>query len=188
MWAPRASADVADVRLERKIRYDYAKLKARKKLKPQRTHHASAQHQNVSATPVAASPRQAEAANSPTLTTTGKKHHRQQADPAQDAQKRPRRMGNPAEGESQTPMNSTTRDTPATSPDTSFDHGGAFLQQTFNMELKSMNSRLKSLEESRIRVQGVSADDSPRDNADELGASALASIWDGSRYGSSMPT
>ncbi|CAI5728966.1 unnamed protein product [Peronospora effusa] len=107
------------------MRYDYAKLKARGKLKSQRTHYASAtQHPNVLATPVAASPRQAEAANPPTPTITGEKRQRQQADPAHDAQKRTRRMGSPVEGESQTPMISTTRDNPSTLPDTGFDHGG----------------------------------------------------------------
>ncbi|UIZ24986.1 hypothetical protein KXD40_006616 [Peronospora effusa] len=41
----------------------------------------------------------------------------QQVGPAHDVQKRPPRMGNPAEGKLRAPMSFTTRDIPANSPD-----------------------------------------------------------------------
>ncbi|CAI5731701.1 unnamed protein product [Peronospora farinosa] len=166
--ALRASADVADVRLERKMRYDYAKLKARRKLKSQRTQYTPAtHHSDVSATPVAASSRQAEAVSSLDLTTSGWKHHRQQVSPAHDVQKRPRRTGNPAVGEPRTPMSSKTRNIPTTSPDTGFDHGGDVstvdvqhgtegspVHQAMPERGRYDNSRLESLEQSRTRVEG----------------------------------
>ena len=63
MYALRASFSVADVRLERKLRYDYAKLKARGRLR-NRTRYASA-------TTVAASAGQTVTNNPPIDTTSG---------------------------------------------------------------------------------------------------------------------
>uniref|UniRef100_A0AAV1T3K0 Uncharacterized protein n=1 Tax=Peronospora matthiolae TaxID=2874970 RepID=A0AAV1T3K0_9STRA len=63
IFALRASAHAADVRLERKLRYDYAELKARDQLR-KRTRYASA-------TKVAASAGQSVTNNPPTRTTSG---------------------------------------------------------------------------------------------------------------------
>ena len=72
----RASASVADVRLERKLRYEYAKLKARGQLST-RTRYASA-------TPVATGSDPKARSNPLPPTTNGEKLSRSQGDPGQD--------------------------------------------------------------------------------------------------------
>uniref|UniRef100_A0AAV1UUI6 Uncharacterized protein n=1 Tax=Peronospora matthiolae TaxID=2874970 RepID=A0AAV1UUI6_9STRA len=96
IFALRASAHAADVRLERKLRYDYAKLKARGQLH-KRTRYASA-------TKVAASAGQSVTNNPPTRTTSGGERPRPRDDHGHDAQKPPKHMGSLAEGVPQIPM------------------------------------------------------------------------------------
>uniref|UniRef100_A0AAV1UKF2 Uncharacterized protein n=1 Tax=Peronospora matthiolae TaxID=2874970 RepID=A0AAV1UKF2_9STRA len=96
IFALRASAHAANVRLECKLRYDYAKIKARGRLR-KRTRYASA-------TKVAASAGQYVANNPPTRTTSGGERLRPRDDHGHDAQKPPKHMGSLAEGVPQIPM------------------------------------------------------------------------------------
>ena len=113
MTALRASTGRADVLLERKLRFGYAKLKTRGQLR-NRTRYASA-------TPVAASSDPVVRSNPLPPITIGEKRPRAQGDPGNDAQKHLRRMGSPAEGISHITMSSPTPGTLASSPDTGID-------------------------------------------------------------------
>lgn len=125
MYALRASASAADVRLERKLRYDYAKSKARGQVGV--AHHSRyapvTKHSSAAAAPRVASLRQALAFDSSTPTLIGGKRQRSHGDSDPDVQRRRRCRGNPAEGESQISMSSRTLDTRAISPHTGFDRG-----------------------------------------------------------------
>uniref|UniRef100_A0AAV1UEQ8 Uncharacterized protein n=1 Tax=Peronospora matthiolae TaxID=2874970 RepID=A0AAV1UEQ8_9STRA len=96
IFALKASAHAADVRLERKLRYNYAKLNTRDHLR-KRTRYASA-------TKVAASAGQSVANNPPTRTTSGGERTRARFDHGHDTQKPLTHMGSPAEGVPQIPM------------------------------------------------------------------------------------
>ena len=106
----RASADVADVRLKQKFRFEYAKLRARVQLRT-RTRYAPATKVATSYDPKVRS-------NTLPPTTTGEKRSRSQSDPRHDVPKILRRKGSPAEGVSHIPTRSPTPGTLATSPDT----------------------------------------------------------------------
>ena len=103
-----------DVRLERNLRYEYAKLKARCQLRT-RTRYASA-------TPVVTGPDPMARSNPLPPTTIGGKRFRSIEDPCHDIRKHPRRMGNPEDPVSHTPTSSTTPGTHAISPDTGIGH------------------------------------------------------------------
>uniref|UniRef100_A0AAV1TWP0 Uncharacterized protein n=1 Tax=Peronospora matthiolae TaxID=2874970 RepID=A0AAV1TWP0_9STRA len=110
IFAQRASAHAADVRLERNLRYDHAKLKARGQLR-KRTRYASA-------TKVAASAGQPVAKNPLTRTTSGGERPRSRDDHGHDAQKPPKHMGSLAKRVHQIPMSFQTQNTHATLPGT----------------------------------------------------------------------
>ena len=114
----------ADVRLERKLCYELAKLKAKGQLR--------SLYRNQYAKPVAVptttvSTVQTVAGHSVLMsepynpTPIGGKRVGVQADPQRDTQKRQRRMGNLAEGVPQTPISFQTQGIHATSPHTGID-------------------------------------------------------------------
>ena len=96
--ALRAGADKADVRLERKFRYDFGILRAKGQLRVMfRTKYATA-------VPMVASPHRASVVDSHAAPIAGVKRERSQVDPDRGAQKYPQHMSNLAEGVSRTPM------------------------------------------------------------------------------------
>uniref|UniRef100_A0AAV1T5P3 Uncharacterized protein n=1 Tax=Peronospora matthiolae TaxID=2874970 RepID=A0AAV1T5P3_9STRA len=115
MHALRESANVADVLIKRKLRYDFAKLKTRGRLR------GVSRSRYASATFAAASLRQYFDTNSPDLTTTSEKRDARQDKLGRGAQKRHRRLGSLAEGKSHTPMSFQTQGSYATSPNISSD-------------------------------------------------------------------
>ena len=114
--ALRTSADKAGVRLERKLRYDFAKLRTKGQLQ------GMLGTRYTAAVPIAASPHRASVVDPPADPITGEKRERSQIDPDRGAQKHPRLMGNLAEGVSRTPISSQTQGTVVTSPDTGISH------------------------------------------------------------------
>ena len=116
--ALRASFSKADVRLERKLRYEFATLRAEGRLRsayPRR--HADPIHNTstgVTITPTTVGSCHPLAHDPITSTPIGGKRPGSDVDPKQAAHKRPRRRGNPAAGVPQTFMSSQTPSTPAT--------------------------------------------------------------------------
>uniref|UniRef100_M4C2L2 Uncharacterized protein n=1 Tax=Hyaloperonospora arabidopsidis (strain Emoy2) TaxID=559515 RepID=M4C2L2_HYAAE len=124
MSALPSSASRADVRQERKLRYEFAKLKAKGQLRSlYRTQYAK----TVAGPTTTVSTVQKVAGHSVligepfTPTPIGGKRVGVQADHQRDAQKRQRHTGSLAEGVPQTPMNFQTQGIHATSPDTGID-------------------------------------------------------------------
>ena len=109
--ALRVRANAADVRLNRKVRFEYAKLKAKGKLRSQIVRYALImQHESAAATPVSSS----------IPATIGGKRQGSPADLERDVHKRQWRTYSLAEEAPQTPTSYTPRGAHATSPDTGF--------------------------------------------------------------------
>ena len=95
MLVLRDSVSVADVLLEHKIRYEYAKLKAKGNLRSRPVRYAPAsQHEGAEATSTVMSSRHNLYVSSSITDTTGKKRHGSQADPERDVRNRRWRMSN----------------------------------------------------------------------------------------------
>uniref|UniRef100_M4BGC7 Uncharacterized protein n=1 Tax=Hyaloperonospora arabidopsidis (strain Emoy2) TaxID=559515 RepID=M4BGC7_HYAAE len=121
MNALRSSVSKADVRLERKLRYEFAKLKTKGQLRSL-YHNQYSKPVDVQATTVQTAAGQSVLTSEPyTPTPIGGNHVGVQADPHRDTQKNRRRTGNLVEGVPQTPMSSQNQGIHATSPDTGID-------------------------------------------------------------------
>ena len=92
----RANAYKADVRLDWKLRYDFAKLRAKGQLQAIFCSHY------VLAVPIDASSHRASAVEPPSAPITREKREGPQVDPDHGAQNHPRHMSNLAEGISRT--------------------------------------------------------------------------------------
>uniref|UniRef100_M4BUG1 Uncharacterized protein n=1 Tax=Hyaloperonospora arabidopsidis (strain Emoy2) TaxID=559515 RepID=M4BUG1_HYAAE len=124
MIALRYSASKADVQLERKLRYEFAKLRAKDQLRSlYRNHYAKSVAGQTTTVLTVQTVAGHSVLTSETYTPTpiGEKRVGVQAEPQHDAQKRQRRTGNLVEGVPQTPMSSQTQNIHATSPDTAID-------------------------------------------------------------------
>uniref|UniRef100_M4C4B7 Uncharacterized protein n=1 Tax=Hyaloperonospora arabidopsidis (strain Emoy2) TaxID=559515 RepID=M4C4B7_HYAAE len=111
-----ASADKADVRLERKLRYDFAELRAKGQLR------ATFCTRYAAAVQMIATPHRASVVDPPAAPITGEKSEGSQVDPDRGAQTHPRHMGSLAGRVFRTPMSSQTQGFPATSSDTGIGH------------------------------------------------------------------
>ena len=122
----QVSGDLADVRLERKLRFDFAKLKARGQL---RSIYGSKYlesmspdtHNSASAADAATGLSRSTAIDLSTSTPSSGKRSGSRLDPVSVARKRPRRTGNPALVEPRTPTSSRNQGNPSTLPDTGID-------------------------------------------------------------------
>ena len=98
MIALRASANASDVRLGRKLHFEYSKLKVKGKLRSQTVRYAPIQqHESAATTSVAMSSRKDLHVSSSIPAAIGGKRQGSQADPESDVRQRQRRMGSRAE-------------------------------------------------------------------------------------------
>ena len=139
---------MADVHLERKLRYDFAKFRAKGRSR------ASCHSRYASATSVATSPGQTLTMEPSDHTTIGGKRSISKADLDRDVRKRQRHTGNLAEAVSQTPMSFPTQDTHATLPDIGFDHDVADVEVSVQRGTGGSYARRATPE-----VVGVSAEE-----------------------------
>ena len=124
MNALRAIASKADVRLEHRLRYEFAKLKAKCQLRsPYRNQYAKpVAGQTTTVSTVQTAVGLSVLTSEPyTPTPIGGKRVGVQTDAQRDAQKHQLRKGNLVEGVPQTPMSSQTQGIHATSTDTGID-------------------------------------------------------------------
>ena len=117
IFALGASGDQADVRLERKLYYEFAKLKAKGRLRSvYRNQYVGTPQARFYAAASAAGSSHSMATDPNASTPSSVKRPASPADPASDARKRQRQTGSPALGEPHIPMRSLTQGNPATSP------------------------------------------------------------------------
>ena len=97
MMAFRTSVNAADVRLTRKLRFKYANLRAKGRLRSQTVRYAPLmQHESAEATSVSTRSHQVLDVIWSIPTTSGGKRPGSHSEPERDVRKRPRRMVSPA--------------------------------------------------------------------------------------------
>uniref|UniRef100_M4BIM9 Uncharacterized protein n=1 Tax=Hyaloperonospora arabidopsidis (strain Emoy2) TaxID=559515 RepID=M4BIM9_HYAAE len=156
MNALRASASKPDVRFECKLRYKFAKMKAKTQLRsPYRNQYAkpvAGQTTTVSTVQTVAG--HSVLTNEPyTPTSISGKRVGVQDYPQRDAQKRQRCTGNLAEGIPQTPMSSQAEGIHATSPDTGIDLCDEAASEISPHGTASFLARRATLEEVGVSVR-----------------------------------